>query len=48
MATRDSRATMERLLTAEMDRLRREEAEEADNDLAPPDQPQVGASGGRV
>ena len=32
MATRDSRDTMERLLQAEMKRLSREEAEEADND----------------
>jgi voltage-gated potassium channel Kch len=34
MATRDSRATMEKLLRAEMRRLSREEAEEADNDPA--------------
>ncbi|MBI1197641.1 MAG: potassium transporter [Phenylobacterium sp.] len=32
MAARDSRATMEKLLTAEMRRLSKEEAEEADND----------------
>jgi glutathione-regulated potassium-efflux system ancillary protein KefC/glutathione-regulated potassium-efflux system protein KefB len=32
MATRDSRATMEKLLRAEMRRLSKEEAEEADND----------------
>jgi voltage-gated potassium channel Kch len=35
MAVRDSRETMERLLAEEMRRLRREEAEEADNDPAP-------------
>jgi len=34
MAVRDSRATMESLLTAEMRRLKKEEAEEADNDSA--------------
>jgi glutathione-regulated potassium-efflux system ancillary protein KefC/glutathione-regulated potassium-efflux system protein KefB len=34
MASRDSRATMENLLKAEMRRLGREEAEEADNDIA--------------
>ncbi|HEX7886651.1 MAG TPA: monovalent cation:proton antiporter-2 (CPA2) family protein [Phenylobacterium sp.] len=34
MAIRDSRDTMEKLLTAEMRRLRNEEAEEADNDPA--------------
>jgi glutathione-regulated potassium-efflux system ancillary protein KefC/glutathione-regulated potassium-efflux system protein KefB len=34
MAVRDSRATMEKLLTAEMRRLEKEEAEEADNDSA--------------
>ena len=34
MAVRDSRATMEQLLTAEMRRLKKEEAEEADNDPA--------------
>ncbi|HZZ35175.1 MAG TPA: monovalent cation:proton antiporter-2 (CPA2) family protein [Caulobacteraceae bacterium] len=34
MATRDSRATMEKLLRAEMRRLSKEEAEEADNDPA--------------
>ena len=32
MAVRDSRATMEKLLSAEMRRLKKEEAEEADND----------------
>ena len=32
MAVRDSRATMENLLSAEMRRLKKEEAEEADND----------------
>ena len=37
MATRDSRATMDKLLRAEMQRLSKEEAEEADND--PADQP---------
>lgn len=34
MASRDSRETMEKLLRAEMRRLRKEEAEEADNDPA--------------
>ncbi|WP_296596661.1 monovalent cation:proton antiporter-2 (CPA2) family protein [Phenylobacterium sp.] len=34
MAVRDSRETMEQLLAAEMRRLRKEEAEEADNDTA--------------
>ncbi|MBJ7411910.1 MAG: cation:proton antiporter [Phenylobacterium sp.] len=34
MAVRDSRDTMEKLLAAEMRRLRKEEAEEADNDAA--------------
>jgi glutathione-regulated potassium-efflux system ancillary protein KefC/glutathione-regulated potassium-efflux system protein KefB len=34
MATRDSRATMETLLRAEMQRLSKEEAEDADNDTA--------------
>ncbi|WP_068877813.1 MULTISPECIES: monovalent cation:proton antiporter-2 (CPA2) family protein [unclassified Phenylobacterium] len=34
MAVRDSRDTMEKLLAAEMRRLRKEEAEEADNDVA--------------
>ncbi|MDP3173121.1 MAG: monovalent cation:proton antiporter-2 (CPA2) family protein, partial [Phenylobacterium sp.] len=34
MATRDSRATMDKLLTAEMRRLSLEEAEDADNDAA--------------
>jgi glutathione-regulated potassium-efflux system ancillary protein KefC/glutathione-regulated potassium-efflux system protein KefB len=34
MAVRDSRETMEKLLAAEMRRLRKEEAEEADNDAA--------------
>jgi hypothetical protein len=34
LATRDSRATMETLLRAEMQRLSKEEAEDADNDTA--------------
>ncbi|HET6971392.1 MAG TPA: NAD-binding protein, partial [Phenylobacterium sp.] len=41
MATRDSRATMEKLLQAEMRRLGREEAEEADNDIAEVKQAEV-------
>ncbi|MBW8815247.1 MAG: cation:proton antiporter [Caulobacterales bacterium] len=41
MATRDSRATMEKLLQAEMRRLSAEEAQEADNDIAEVKQAEV-------
>jgi glutathione-regulated potassium-efflux system ancillary protein KefC/glutathione-regulated potassium-efflux system protein KefB len=42
VAVRDSRATMEKLLTEEMRRLRKEEAEEADNDRAEARRAQAG------
>jgi glutathione-regulated potassium-efflux system ancillary protein KefC/glutathione-regulated potassium-efflux system protein KefB len=49
MASRDSRATMEKLLQAEMRRLSREEAEEADNDPVEAEpQAQVGGQKRRV
>ncbi|MBL8555869.1 MAG: cation:proton antiporter [Phenylobacterium sp.] len=42
MAVRDSRETMEKLLSEEMRRLRKEEAEEADNDRAAAQRAQAG------
>ncbi|WP_293901429.1 monovalent cation:proton antiporter-2 (CPA2) family protein [Phenylobacterium sp.] len=44
MASRDSRATMEKLLGAEMRRLAKEEAEDADNDPKAPPRPRLEAS----